>query len=205
MATNYYGRMRFIQQLMPLLQAASPELSRVVSVLAPGEEKASFVLDDLDLKQNFSLANAANHCITMTDFALEEFAKENPTVSFVHAYPGIVPTGFFKEQNVVLRIAIPFLTRLAPMTIGIEESGERHLYVATSKAYPAKSGNESGVDTGTVAIRKGSAGEAGSGAYLIGSDGEVRVNEKVVNELRRKGAGEKIWRHLLSTLKSVRG
>lgn len=206
MTTNYYARMRFTQQLLPLLHAASSELSRVVSVLAPGEERTSFDLENLDLKKNFTLANAANHCITMTDFAFEEFAKQNPAVSFVHAFPGYVKTGFSKESGTLVKSGFWLLSQvLRPMFTGIEESGERHLYIATSRAYPAKSGSESGVELGAETVKKGSTGQVGSGAYLIGADCEVRANEKVLGELRQKGAGEKIWDHLMSTFNSVRG
>ena len=86
------------------------------------------------------------------------------------------------------------------MTSGIGESEERHLYVATSRAYPAKSGSEDGVELGAGTVKIGSMGEVGSGAYLIGADGEMRANEKVMNELRQKDAEEKIWEHLMSTL-----
>ena len=90
LATNYYSRMRFIQQLLPLLQAANPQLSRVVSVLAPGSESASFNTSDLGLRDKYSLSSAANHAGVMTDFCFEEFARRVPTVSFIHSFPGIV-------------------------------------------------------------------------------------------------------------------
>ena len=90
LATNYYSRMRFTQQLLPLLQAAQPQLSHVVSVLAPGTESASFNTRDLGLKESFSLSSAANHACVMTDFCFEEFARRNPTVSFIHSFPGLV-------------------------------------------------------------------------------------------------------------------
>ena len=206
MATNYYARMRFTQQLLPLLHAASSELARVVSVLAPGEERASFNMDDLDLKKNFTLGSAANHCITMTDFAFEEFAQQNPTVSFVHAFPGYVKTGFSKESGALVKSSLWLLSQaLRPLFTSIEESGERHLYLATSRAYPAKSGHQSGVELGAETVKKGSAGEVGSGAYLIGADCEMRANEKVLSELRGKGAGEKVWEHLMGVFRLVRG
>ena len=68
---NYYGSIRFTHQLLPLLQSASPELSRVVSVLGAGNESNSFKLSDLDLKQNLGLMQAAVHATVMTDFAFE--------------------------------------------------------------------------------------------------------------------------------------
>jgi NAD(P)-dependent dehydrogenase (short-subunit alcohol dehydrogenase family) len=90
LATNFYSRMRFAQQLMPLLEAAHPQLSRVISVLSPGEEKMSFDPSDIGLKSRFSLMNAVNHATVMTDFYFEQAAKQHPTVSFIHSNPGAV-------------------------------------------------------------------------------------------------------------------
>lgn len=207
LTTNYYARMRFTQQLLPLLRNADPELSRVVSVLAPGEEsRALFHLDDLDLKTNFSLRTAACHAVTMTDFSFEELAKRNTSVSFVHTFPGVVKTGFNKEAGFVVRMASNLaFTLLSPWTVGLQESGERHLYAATSAAFPPMNGGENMVDIGKGPTMKGSDGQVGSGAYLLGWDGEFRGNEKVLKELRGKGAGSKIWQHTMDTFQSVRG
>ena len=177
-------------------------------MLSPGEESA-LDLDNLDLKRNFSLWKAATHAITMTDLTFEEMAKKNPSVSFVHAYPGGVKTGFANETGFMVRAAyqllLTLLTIFSPMMVGIEESGERHLYAATSAAYPASAGEESGVDVGGGEVKKGSTGEVGSGAYLIGSDGEFRANEKVLKELRNKDAGAKIWAHTMKTFEAIGG
>ncbi len=91
LATNYYSRMRFTDQLMPLLEAAHPQLSRVISVLAPGTE-STFNPSDIGLRTTFSLANAASHAAVMNDFYFEQAAKQHPTVSFIHSYPGFVST-----------------------------------------------------------------------------------------------------------------
>ena len=205
LTTNYYSRVRFIQRLLPLMEIASPQLSRVVSVLAPGEESlTSFHLNDLGLKENFSLRNAACHAITMTDFFFEEVAKKYPNTSFVHAYPGGVKTGFHKEASFLIKAATNFALKvLSPFMLDIQESGERHLYAVTSAAYPAKSGVHGGVGLKDQSTMKGSAGEVGSGAYLIGSDGEFRANVGVLEELRRQGAGQKIWDHTVETCEAV--
>ena len=206
MTTNYYSRIRFTQQLLPLLQSASPQLARVVSVLAPGTESA-IDLNNLDLTHHFSLRKAAAHTVTMTDFAFEELATKNPTVSFVHSYPGGVKTGFFKESGFAMRAIVQLaFTLFSPWTLGIDESGERHLYVATSAAYPPQTGDEKGgVEIEDGKVKTGSAGETGSGAYFIGSDGELKANEKVLKELRGKDAGAKIWAHTVKMFESVRG
>ena len=197
--------MRFTQQLLPLLRAASPQISRVVSVLGAGEESAALELNNLDLRTNFSLSKAAKHTITMTSFAFEEMAKEDPDISFIHSFPGGVKTGYFKEAGFVISAAFSLLFMLgSPWMVPIGESGERHLYAATSARYPARSGLPTAVSIGSECVMKGSAGEIGSGAYLIGSGNEFRANEKALSELRSKGAGPKILEHTLKTFKAVR-
>ena len=205
MTTNYYARIRFIHNLLPLLRASAPELSRVVSVLSPGEETANLNFGDLDLKQNFSLRNALSYCVTMTDFTLEELAKANPTVSFVHGFPGTVKTGFFKESSTLVRAGSTILMDviIRPWMTSLEESGERHLFAATSRKFVSRNGEEHGVGFGKGESGKGSDGELGSGAYLIGSTGEWKGNEKALKELRSQGAGDKIWKHTLETFESV--
>ena len=216
---NYYGRLRFAHQLLPLLQSASPGLSRVVSVLGAGSESNTFNLSDLDLKQNFSVRNAAIHAIVMTDFAFEEASKTNPTTSFVHSYPGLVKTGFFRESGPLVRLGGNILvTLMSPLAVDINESGERHLFVATSAIYPARndhsksSASASGVNDSkdedkdiAGKVKKGSDGVVGSGAYLVGWNGEIRANEKVLTALRKQDAGKKIWDHLMETFRSIRG
>lgn len=217
---NYYGRLRFTTQLLPLLTSASASggggggLSRVVSVLGAGSESSTFNMGDLDLKQNFSVRNAAIHAIVMTDFAFEEAANLHPTTSFVHSYPGLVKTGFFRETSPLVRLGGSILVALmSPFAVDITESGERHLFVATSDIYPARddpsAASHGGVEENSGQkredVKRGSAGVAGSGAYLIGWNGEIRANEKVLTALRKEGAGKKIWDHLLDTFRSVRG
>ena len=92
---------RFTNQLLPLLEPASPELSRVVSFWAPGEEL------------NFSLKKAAVHVTNMTDFAFEEAAKKDTLASFVHEFTRRVETGFFKETEAVVTLGGKFLKILA--------------------------------------------------------------------------------------------
>lgn len=40
---------------------------------------------------------------------------------------------------------------------------------------------------------------------LVGSDGELMANKKVLEDLRGKDAGAKIWAHTMKTIESVRG
>lgn len=91
---------------------------------------------------------------------------------------------------------------LSPWSTDITESGERHLFAATSGMYPARE-QDGGIEAETV--KRGGNGVVGSGAYLIGSDGEFRANEKVLEGLRRKEAGAKIWEHTIGVFRDVRG
>ena len=77
-----------------MYQTASPQLARVVSVLALGDEDKPLDFDNLDLKRDLSLRNAKAHAITMTDFAFEELAQRFRDISFIHAFPDFVKSGF---------------------------------------------------------------------------------------------------------------
>lgn len=95
MALHYYGRQLLIRELLPTLK----DDATVVVVLdgLRGAPPNKLNWDDLDLKKTFSLGNAANHCISMTDAMVQGYAaaqKGQPGVKrhFVHAYPGVVQT-----------------------------------------------------------------------------------------------------------------
>eukprot|EP00455_Lapot_gusevi_P012973 TRINITY_DN1624_c0_g1_i1.p1 TRINITY_DN1624_c0_g1~~TRINITY_DN1624_c0_g1_i1.p1 ORF type:complete len:337 (-),score=110.01 TRINITY_DN1624_c0_g1_i1:100-1038(-) len=102
MVLHYYSRVAFIQNLLPLLKQA--EDPRVLSVFSAGvhSEHKGFE-DDLDLKNNYTLQNAANICGMYNDLAFDALARENPTVSFVHSAPGAVDTEWGREMPWYLR------------------------------------------------------------------------------------------------------
>ncbi|KAK9259812.1 hypothetical protein V1519DRAFT_450676 [Lipomyces tetrasporus] len=84
----YYGRLRIIDNLLPLLCAS---LNPRVHFHA-GKELA-VNLDDLELRNRYSFINAVNSATTQTTLAFEELAKVYPMVSFCHVHPGFVTTG----------------------------------------------------------------------------------------------------------------
>ncbi|EEP76342.1 predicted protein [Uncinocarpus reesii 1704] len=148
---HYYARMRFVANLLPLLTAAAQDpsidtkarLSRVVSVLDPhvavrlgGSGKLDF--SDLSLKHTFSLNKCGAHASLMGDYFLEGLAKRNPHTSFVHAYPSGVATNLFRELPAGRVLAAVLTPLLKPFMVPIEESGERHLFAATSEKFPSK-------------------------------------------------------------------
>jgi hypothetical protein len=84
--------MLFILHLLPILGEA--EAPKVISVLAGGLERAAIDLDDLDLKKpgNFGSIKAQMQYGTMNTTTLEKLANDNPNVTFIHSWPGLVST-----------------------------------------------------------------------------------------------------------------
>ncbi|CAI7612820.1 short-chain dehydrogenase/reductase [Penicillium manginii] len=205
---NYYSRMRFLFNLLPQLTAASKvdsatgiglghNLSRVVSVLSAGDE-GPLNMDDLSLKNNFSLRNCARHTITMTSLSMEELAAAHPATSFVHAYPSAVKTGLTRGLGPIARGALEGIYFLAkPFFVPLDESGERHLYAATSPRFSPREAKD------VADAAPGSDGEKGSGAYLLHWDGSDNGNKKPLQELRKNDTGKTVWKHTLDTFDSI--
>ncbi|KAJ5962862.1 hypothetical protein N7501_007803 [Penicillium viridicatum] len=206
LSLHYYSRMRFLYNLLPQLTNAAQgaasgqrSLSRVLSVL-DGRGNAPLIMNDLSLKDNYSLRNCANHAITMTSLSMEELASSHPSISFVHAYPGIVKTSILRDNGFLMKTALNALFFLfSPMTVGLEESGERHAYAGTNPSF-APRGSKGGNDTVI-----GSDGVQGSGSYLVGSDSATVSNQKVLEGYRADGTRASVWKHTLDIFKSIRG
>ncbi|KAL0954223.1 hypothetical protein HGRIS_005351 [Hohenbuehelia grisea] len=95
MTLHYYSRMLFAERLLPNLEAATASGSKahVVSILdSLRGDHHKLNWDDLDLKTHFSLGNAAQHCMAMTDVSIQRFARLHPTIAFTHSYPSLVAT-----------------------------------------------------------------------------------------------------------------
>lgn len=213
---HYYARMRFVKELMPLLSAAAADpplgttpntrLSRVVSVLDPhvsvrlcGAGKLDY--SDLSLKKNFTLTRCGHHASLMGDFFLEGMAQRYVRTSFVHAYPSGVDTGLMREftaGRVLASVLRPFMK---PFMVPIEESGERHLFAATTSRFPSKLDGEKMRASDDVAI--GSDGIRGSGCYWSSWDGEVFPQNKDLDKTRETGAVEKVLQHTDEVFKRV--
>lgn len=212
-ATGYYARTRFIINLLPNLKQARG-LRRVVSVLAGGHEGP---IDTTDFQgKTMSMLKIRGHLVSMTDMALETLAEQAPEVTFINDYPGAVKTGIGRESNTLLT----WLMTIVLMVIGplvyipIRESGERHLFFATSAKYPphlrldAAVENSSGVPLSEgVEVASGTDGKAGSGVYSIHWRGE-HAGPKVVRllaGLREQGMGQKVWQHTVGEYDRIVG
>lgn len=126
----------------------------------------------------------------------------------MHDFPGTVNTSLFDRMEgvigVVMRAYIYLLGRW--ICVPIQESGERHLYFATSARFPPVSGDGSGVPLGAgVDVARGTTGEVGSGVYSVEWDGacaSFKV-QKLLAGYRDKGMVEEIWRHTESEFKRI--
>lgn len=110
MALHYYGRQLLLRELTPVLK----DDARVIIVLDSVRGTPKKVLwEDMDLKKNYSLPKAADHCLAMNDAMVQFYAAQQkkqgdggPKRHFVHAYPGFVNTGIASGMPWYLRPAI---------------------------------------------------------------------------------------------------
>ena len=202
-SVHYYARMRFIQQLTPLLDTASEAngLSRVLSVLDPqaGLKLGGLNYSDLSLKHNFSLKNVMVHATAMTSLSIAHLAKQHPKTAYVHSYPSGVETGVTRELfgrfNGVFTSVLHSLARWF-IYVPQVESGERHLFAATSPRYAPKASAET---TDVV----GSDGVTGSGSYLLNWNGDVLADTKKAQKLREEGGVENVWKHTEEVMNKI--
>lgn len=121
LALHYYGRMLFVQELLPLLRASSNG-GKVLCVLDGLNGNPSKInWKDMSLENSYSLSSAGYHALSFTDIMIQYYASqpENASLTFIHAYPGVVRTG--------LSDSLPFYARIpikALMSLGVGTSAE---------------------------------------------------------------------------------
>ncbi|RAL62318.1 hypothetical protein DID88_004884 [Monilinia fructigena] len=203
---RYYSRLRFAYNLLPLLKTAPNP--RVISILAGGQEKA-IDLNDLEVKQGFSMIKAAGSGTTQTTLAFEELAKLNPQISFIHKYPGFVDTGvvgrLMSSTKGIYAIPATFFRWIALPVLNIfaasvDEAGERGLFLATSGRYPSarpREGGNSGVElpAGVEIARSSVIGENGgsNGVYRLRADDESVPDGDILSGYRKDNGGKVVW------------
>lgn len=212
---RYYGRMRFIQNLLPLL--LSPSSSRILNIHGAGRE-GQLIEDDLGLRHSWSLNKGHVHTATMNTLALGELASSHPSISFIHVFPGILVTGatqkFAEDWSLPLRllfhlVVVPIATLF---TLGLQESGERHLFHTTSARYPPaqvkKDPDHASAPAGVglpqgVKVAQGWDQREASGCYLVNHDGETIGDQSLLEGYRKKEMGKKVWAHTLEVFDRV--
>ncbi|CCM06864.1 uncharacterized protein FIBRA_09170 [Fibroporia radiculosa] len=120
LALSYYARWKFTSDLMSLLREAKDagEDAKVMSILGPGNG-GNIDLDDLGLKKNYGVLRTALTTPAYNDLMFEAFAERDPSISFVHVYPGAVRTPML---GTLMKIAF------YPLTISPEDCAEHMLY-----------------------------------------------------------------------------
>ena len=159
--------------------------------------------DDLELKHIFTMQNAAMHTSTMNILALEEVAATHPTISCVHVFPGLVITPAFAifSEDWPLPLRVLFRRVVLPLirifTTSLPESGQRHLFHATSACFPpagVKDPPGAGVARPPrVEVVRAADWKYGSGCYLLSYNGETIGDKKLLDDYRQRGMGKKIW------------
>ena len=207
--------------LLPLLQ--NSQSPRVLSVLAGGQERR-LITDDLGLKENYSILNVVDQTTTMHTLAFEHLAKYNPSISFLHAYPGWVKTDIVKNlfslgqqhqghlwwqlmdylrEWMVDWLLLPVFNLIAT---SVEECGERQLFHATNARYASRQEqekhhgdkNDHAGSTTTHSVLKDPyalCSVPGNGVYRVAANGETISDDKVLGPYRADNMPEKIWEH----------
>lgn len=143
LSLHYYSRLRFAQNLLPLLNKAagsgSKSPARVLSVLGAGLE-TSMNMDDLALKSSYSIRAAANHAITMNTLAFQQLALNNKGVTFIHSQPGGVSgTNLARDlpRWMTSLLIGASSTVLKPWVMTAKECGERLTWTGTVAKWSA--------------------------------------------------------------------
>lgn len=208
---RYYGRIRFILDLLPLLERSPNKFPkpRVISVYNAGSE-GKIIPSDLGLREpeNSGALAAMVAATTYMTLSFERLARDHPKVAFIHSHPGIVRSNIFNAEHFpsafswfMNKVIGPTVFRVLAMSP--EESGERHLWEAVDGRFvPAEDGGKAGEG---VAVAVGSDGKKGSGAYTLNGKCETMSNRAVLKQYREDGIDDLIWEHTIEELERIKG
>lgn len=194
MSLLYYSRMRFIQDLTPLL-LASTQTAHVISVFAGNMEDSIKPGDDpigTAPPGKYGITSVRRNTCFMKTFYFEELAEKYAgKISFIHIYPGLVDgPGFYSEEiplwfRMTWRVLKPLVSWYMTSP---EVCGQVMVYLATSR-YPAK-GNVSGTADAAFSSHR----ELGGGAYAVGQRGDESKKASWARA-RKSDTGERVWQH----------
>jgi hypothetical protein len=173
-------------------------------------------LTDLPSAQNLSMLGRRAHFTSFITLSHAVFAEKAPQVSFVHDYPGAVKTGIFRDSRGILMLVIrAALKVLGPFIyIPSRESGERHLFLATSAAFPAAAARDGDTEIASgvpliagAHITRGIDGKGGSGVYSVDQSCESAGPEveKLLAQMKRDGVRDRVWKHTEELFERITG
>ncbi|KAI1748264.1 NAD(P)-binding protein [Xylaria castorea] len=199
-ALNYYARIRFITNLLHLVQRASA-LRRVVTVGGGGHESGLDTSDFQALRVSSTPEKLRGPLTSLVTLGLEAVAQAAPDVSFIHDFPGSVRTKIVE--------ALPEEVLRTLKWMPIDESGQRHLYLATSARYPPANGvDAAGVPLGDgIEVVVGTTGTAGSGVYSLGVDCEAASPAvlEILRSMRERGLVHEVRLHTKGEFRRITG
>ena len=208
-ALTVHSRIRFILNLLPLLQKAE-QLRRVVSVGAATCEGA------IDLNnisgQGLPLMKWRDQSASVQSLLLEKVARQAPDVSFVHTVPGVVKSGISRDAKGAGLSLMILISRLLEPLIAVppDECGERHLFLCTSSMYPPSQHKASvgGVDMDeTMKLARAHDGKPGTGMYSVDNKGESaspRV-EQLLATFKSDGTSQRVWDYVMDGFREICG
>lgn len=206
-----YSRNRFTVNLLPLLERAQT-LRRVVSVFA-GTKEGPVDVNDLQRYKMLAI-KARGHAASNVTLSLEAMAAKAPTVTFVHSFPGFVKSNLIRGGEGAFITVLGWLgkvrEKLGGSFVPNEESGDRHVFAATSAMYPGKKDAEATAGIPFAkggAIAKGSDGKPGSGVYTVDEDGSPATPQvtEVLAGLRKDGTADIIWKDQEAQFERITG
>ncbi|THX76547.1 hypothetical protein D6D05_06064 [Aureobasidium pullulans] len=196
-AIAVHARNRFITNLLPLINNAT-SLRRVISVFIATLE-GEIQMDDFQGWHMKLMANR-DHAASITTLSLESHHKDNPKVSFVHNFPGVIKSGITRGTSGVVLTALKAVVRIfgSLFYMPAEEAGDRHVFLSTSARYTAGEKDEAaGVPLSVapdLSFARGTDGKLASGVYSINASGESAGEkvEEALASLRSRGMPEKV-------------
>jgi len=186
MTLHVWSRAGFANQLLPALRESSiPGGPIVLSVLSGGVHSPyRGYATDPELKETYSIKNAADAAGYYNDLIFDTLAKKNDKINFVHAAPGFVNSNWGTEMPWYLRGAIRCMQPLGKSTTECAEfmvdpilrsaAGEK-----TMLNHPIKDGVES------------------NGIYIMNQDASTGSLTKE----HTKDALDSVWKTTVNVLK----
>ncbi|KAK9387282.1 retinol dehydrogenase 14 [Lipomyces mesembrius] len=171
-AVAYYARLRFIVNLLPLLRNAT-DLRRVVTVLA-GTREGTIHTNEFQ-GRNASMLSLGGPLQLHDDIRAGSRCEKCPKRVFYPCFSRFRQDQLWAVFDAVCLVIGPLIAT------PVNETGERHLFFATSARFPE--GGES------------AAAGSGSGVYSITNDGETAPHkvEQLLGKLRNDGTAQKVW------------
>ncbi|THZ98797.1 hypothetical protein D6C82_05560 [Aureobasidium pullulans] len=196
-AIAVHARNRFITDLLPLINNAT-SLRRVISVFIATLE-GEIQMDDFQGWHMKLMANR-DHAASITTLSLESHHKDNPNVSFVHNFPGVIKSGITRGTSGVVLTALKAVVRIFGSLFYMPaiEAGDRHVFLSTSARYSAGEKDEAaGVPlfvAPDLSFARGTDGKLASGVYSINASGESAGEkvEEALASLRSRGMTGKV-------------